>query len=184
MVSGHGRDTEPTPAFLRTRSRRSFANLAATHESRPPVRDRFSVLGPEIVWWYRARCLLVRQRGQLGTSFRKSEHSLRSLPCRQVALPHRRDQRVYRLYRVYRGALSRRGDRETCDAHAAAPGGAGEARAVRATVCHGRAGVRQCAVQQTTGSLHAARPQRSQRPVTAFLLVHHNEKLTHAGYAG
>ena len=96
MGSGHGRDTEPTPAFLRTRSRRSFANLAATHESRPPVRDRFSVLGPEIVWWYRARCPLVRQRGQLGTSFRKAatlfavfalQASRSTAPARPTGIP-------------------------------------------------------------------------------------------------
>ena len=70
--------------------------FAATPESRPPVRDRFSVLGPEIVWWYRARCLLVRQRGQLGTSFRKSatlfavfalQASRSTAPARPTGIP-------------------------------------------------------------------------------------------------
>ena len=76
-----------------------------------------------------------------------------------------------------------RGDRNAHDADAAAPRYAGVGRAVRAALCHGRAGVRQRAAQQTAGSFYAARPHESERPVAGLLPGAQHRKLTHAGYA-
>ena len=69
-------------------------------------------------------------------------------------------------------------------AHAAAPRYARRTRIVQATLCHGRAGVRECALQHAARSLHAARPDESERPVAALLLGTQHRKVYARGVCG
>ncbi len=118
--------------------------------------------------------------GYVGEHFR-GEAGLCTVCVARAVSAHRRDdgrsqRRLFSRARVGTDGVPH-------EAHVTASRCTGGARAVRATVWHGGAGVWQHALQQTARSLHAARPGESERPLAALFSVHNIEKLTHAGYA-